>query len=133
MQWCTWMLGAHVEEWHIPRKTSECNILWIAITDHTATERSTLGSLGNVSWVLHSCTEAMCHSSTHPPNVQVHHCTWSALPGLASTSTASDKCWGEKAWVWGYFWSLANNFNGLRVTGIPSTLSFVVGFGYQHT
>jgi len=35
--------------------------------------------------VVHSLTcgfLGMCHSSTHPPNIQVHHCTWSVLPGL---------------------------------------------------
>jgi len=67
----------------------------------------TSGSLGNISWAQklpHSCTvtQGMCHSSTHPPNVQVCHCTWSVLPGLPHVSTASDKRWGEKAWVRGY-------------------------------
>jgi len=30
----------------------------------------------------HRCTEEMFHSSSLPPNIQVHHCTWSVLPGL---------------------------------------------------
>jgi len=35
--------------------------------------------------VAHSLTCSflgMCHSSTHPLNVQVCHCMWSVLPGL---------------------------------------------------
>ena len=75
--------------------------------DIRKTEWLTSGSLGDVSWVQklpHSCTvtQGMCHSSTRPPNVQVCHCTWSVWPGLPHVSTASDKCWGEKAWVRGY-------------------------------
>ena len=42
---------------------------------------------------------------------------WQSIAGVASypglltpvfvacISTASDKCWGEKSWVWGYIWS----------------------------
>jgi len=32
----------------------------------------------------HSCAEGICHSSIRLPNIQVHHCTWSVLPGLLS-------------------------------------------------
>ena len=41
--------------------------------------------------------------TVHPAS-GVHHCTWSVSPGLPlrHSSAASDKCWGEKAWVWGY-------------------------------
>jgi len=38
-----------VEEWHIPRKAA--STLLIANTDCGMTERSTLDSLGNVSWI----------------------------------------------------------------------------------
>jgi len=50
---------------------------------------------------LTAVPEGMCHSSTRPSNVQVHHCTWSVLPGLPRVSTASDKHCGEKAWLQG--------------------------------
>ena len=48
---------------------------------------------------LHSCTEGMCHSSTRPGTS--YHVTqfFQAFPRV---STASNKCWGEKAWVRGY-------------------------------
>jgi len=34
----------------------------------------------------YSCIERMCQSSTHPPNVHVHHCMWSVLPGFPHIS-----------------------------------------------
>ena len=48
---------------------------------------------------LYSCTEGMCHSSTRPGTS--YHVTefYQAFPRV---STASDKRWGEKAWVRGY-------------------------------
>jgi len=93
-----------MEEWHILRK-----LLPITTTDHAATERSTIGSLGDISWVQfrnpsHRCMEGMCHS-THPPKVQVHHCTWSVLPGHKYCKWQTLGWvwgWGEKAWVRGY-------------------------------
>jgi len=39
-----------------------------------------------------------------PPHVQVRHTTWLSFTrrqAFPRVSTASDKCWGEKAWVWG--------------------------------
>jgi len=47
---------------------------------------------------LYSCTEGMCHSSICPGTS--YHVTqfYQAFPHI---STASDKRWGEKAWVWG--------------------------------
>ena len=65
MQWCTWTFGGCVEEWHIPRITT--SVLPIANTDHGMTEHLTSDSLGDISWVLFSCTERICLSSTHPP------------------------------------------------------------------
>ena len=43
----------------------------------------------------------MCHSSTCPGTS--YHMTqfYQAFPHV---STANDKCWGEKAWVRGYYW-----------------------------
>ena len=54
---------------------------------------------------LYSCTEGMCHSSTCPGTS--YHMTqfYQAFPGI---STASDECWGEKAWVRG--WHLGSNY-----------------------
>jgi len=63
------------------------------------TERSTSDSLDDVSWIQKTCTEGMCHSSTHPS--MSYHVTqfYQAFPRV---SNASDKHWGEKAWVRGY-------------------------------
>ena len=52
--------------------------------------------------VVHSltcCLSGMCHSSTRPG--MSYHVTqfYQAFPRV---STASNKCWGEKAWVRGY-------------------------------
>jgi len=48
---------------------------------------------------LYSCTKGMCHSSTHPGTS--YHVTqfYQAFPHV---STASEKCWDEKAGVRGY-------------------------------
>ena len=100
------MLGGHVEEWHIPRNTTSN---WVRYWSQTRTmerlsawHQAVLAMFLGFRKLLCSCTEGMCHSSTHPANVQVHHYTWSVLPGLPCVVTASDKHWGEKAWVQGY-------------------------------
>jgi len=45
--------------------------------------------------LLYSCTDGLCHSSTHP-GTSLH------LTQSYQAFTASDKCWGEKPWVRGY-------------------------------
>ena len=47
-----------------PEKLQVSEYVRIANTDRRMTECLTSDSLGNVSWVLYSCTEGMCHSST---------------------------------------------------------------------
>jgi len=49
--------------------------------------------------LLYSCTEGMCHSSTHPGTSLHMTQFYQAFPSI---STASDKCWGEKVRVRGY-------------------------------
>jgi len=49
--------------------------------------------------LLYSCTEGMCHSSTFPGMSLYMTQFYQAFPRI---STASDKRWGEKAWVRGY-------------------------------
>jgi len=83
------------------KNSKEVNALLIVNTDHRTTERSTSDSLGNVSWFrmpLYSCTEGMCHSFTHPGTSLHVTQFYQAFPRVSS---ASNKRWGEKAWVRG--------------------------------
>jgi len=45
---------------------------------------------------LYSCREVMCHTSTRP-GTSLH-----VTQAFLRVTTASDKCWVEKAWVQGY-------------------------------
>ena len=76
----------------------QVSALPIANTDRTTTERSTSDSLGDVSWIQKATLQLyrMCHTSTHP-STSLH--MTQAFPRV---STASNKHWGEKAWVQGY-------------------------------
>ena len=41
------------------------------------------------------------------PHIQVRHCMWlSFFWPFPHVNTASDKHWGEKAWVWGYYYGV---------------------------
>ena len=88
-----------------PEKTTSETTLPITNMNYGTTKGLTAGSLGDVLGfrkLLYSCTEERCHSSTHPPYIQLHHCMLSVYQAFPHVSTASDKCWGEKAWVQGY-------------------------------
>jgi len=91
MQWHAWTCGGVAHSWKSCKWV--CS-LPIANMNHRMTERSTSDSLGDVSWVqkaAYSCTEGMCHSSTHP--VMSLHVTQFYLTFTCVTcSTASDKC-----------------------------------------
>jgi len=62
----------------------QVNVLPFTTLDNGATEWSTSGSLVDVSQGQKTALKLyrMWHSSTHPPNVLVRHCTWQVLPGL---------------------------------------------------
>jgi len=68
-------------------------------TTERARHQTVLVTLLGFRKPIYSCTEGMCHSSTRPGTS--YHVTWfyQAFPHI---STASDKCWGEKACVRGY-------------------------------
>ena len=92
----------HVEEWHIPGKTASKRVRYRLQTQTierlSAQYQTALAMFLGFRKPLYSCTEGMCHSSTHPG--MSYHVTqfYQAFPRV---STASDKRWGEKAWVRG--------------------------------
>jgi len=76
-------------------------VLLITNTDHGATEHLTSGSLRNIYWVQKAASQLyrknlpLLHTSTQRPGTSSH------VISLPRISTASNKCWGEKAWVRG--------------------------------
>jgi len=103
----TWVtcsdVPGRVEKWHIPGKTagkwvhyrSQIRTLqWLSVRHQTV-----LAMFLGFRKPLCSCTEGMCHSSIRPGTSLHVTPFYQAFPHV---STASDKCWGEKAWVWGY-------------------------------
>ena len=91
-----------VEEWHHPGKTASKRVryrlqTW-TVEQLSARHQTDLTTFLGFRKPLYSCTEGMCHSSTHPGTS--YHVTqfYQAFPRV---STASDKRWGEKAWVRG--------------------------------
>jgi len=106
MQWCTWMLGR--EEWCILsvqlwdgflnwRNVTKTDLM---LSRHSVTLWSVvvIGSALSYLWFIQECAI--------PPHV---HPMWryviardSVYQAFPHVSTASDKCWGEKAWVRGY-------------------------------
>jgi len=89
-----------VEEWHIPGKTAS---KWVpywsqtrAVERLSAWHQTVLATFLGFRKPLYSYTEGMCHSSTHP-GLSLH--VTQAFPRV---NIASDKRWGEKAWVWDY-------------------------------
>lgn len=78
----------------------------------TVTEWSSLGDVSRVRY-------------THPPNNQVHHCMW--WPSLVLVQRASDKCWSEKAWVWGY----THRYIDLKLSRQHSPSVNVAGIGFN--
>jgi len=91
-----------VEEWHIPGKTASKQVRYRLQTRTverlSARHQTVLPTFLGFRKPLYSCTEGMCHSSTRPG--ASYHVTqfYQAFPHV---STASDKRWGEKAWVRG--------------------------------
>jgi len=89
-----------VEEWHIPRKTAS-KWVWYRLQtwtiEHWALDirQSWQHFLGSKSQ-LQSCTEGMCHSSTCP-DTSLHVTQF--YQAFLCVSTASSKCWSQKAWV----------------------------------
>jgi len=97
VQWCAWTLGWHVEEWHIPGKLRESIV--ITTMNHGATKWSTSVSIGNISQVQKAILfstnpKPPLHSSTQHPGTSLH------VTSFTSVSTANDKHWREKVWVW---------------------------------
>jgi len=93
-----------VEEWHIPRKTAS---KWVRyrLQTRTVEQLSTRHQTVLVTFLgfrksPYSCIEGMRHSSTCP-GTSLH--TTQFYQAFPRVSTASDKHWGEKAWVRGYF------------------------------
>ena len=90
--------------------------------DRRTTERSTSDSLGDVSWIQKAALQL------YRRNVPLLHTSRyviprdSVLPGLPRVSTASDKCWGEKAWVRGY---ISTSIPTDIAAGGPSTANTV--------
>ena len=86
-----------VEEWHIVGKTASKRVHYQSQSPTVTTERLTLDSLADFSWVqkaaLHSCTEGMCHSSTCP-GTSLHVTQFYQV--FHHISIASNKHWGEK-------------------------------------
>jgi len=84
-----------------PKKKKKVSALLITNMDCRMTERSTSDSLDEVSWIqkatlqLYRRNVPLLHMSRY---VIPHD---SVLPGLPHVSTASNKCWSEKAWVGG--------------------------------
>jgi len=79
-----------VEEWHFPRKP-QVNVLRIATTDHAATEQTTSGSLGDISWVQktpHRRNAPLLHTSTQWPGKSLHVISFTRpSPALAQQVT----------------------------------------------
>ena len=95
VQWRTWTCGGVVHSW------KSCK--WVRYRSQTQTvpqlsarHQTVLATFLGFRKPLYSCTEVMCHTSTHP-GTSLH--MTQAFPHV---STASDKRWGEKAWVQGY-------------------------------
>ena len=91
-----WRRGTFPEKQQVSECATDCK------HGPRTTERSTSDSLGDISWTQKATLQL------YRKNVPLLHTSRyvtardSVLPGLPHVSTASDKCWGEKAWVWGY-------------------------------
>jgi len=83
------------------------SVLPITNPDSRTTERSTSGSLGDVSWIQKAASQLyrrnvpLLHMCVHPTPryVIAHDRFYQPFPRV---STESDKHLGEKAWVRGY-------------------------------
>ena len=70
----------------------------IANMGHRMSERSSSDNLLELRKPLYSCTEERCHISTRS-GMSLHMTQF--YQAFSCIDTASDKCWGEKAWVQG--------------------------------
>jgi len=107
-------------------------VLPIANTDRRTTERSTSDSLDDVSWIQKAAFTAVQKECATPPHVQVRHHVTQFYQAFPHVSTASDKRWGEKAWVRGYimcelFISSVSAIPGMN----PLNTSYQVAGGYH--
>ena len=89
VQWSTWTLGEHVEEWHSLKKVS---VLPIAITDHTATEH--LQSFSGSGHLTAVRNVPLLHTSTQHPGISLHDQAFSRV-GTATTNVGW-KCLGTR-------------------------------------
>jgi len=99
--------------------------------DHRTTERSTSDSLGDVSWIQKAALQP------YRRNVPLLHTSRYVIPrdsvyqAFPRVSTASDKRWGEKAWVRGYHSTAlriqltAKCLYILYITWLPIVLTFM--------
>ena len=92
-----WRSGTFPEKQQVSQCTTDCKHRpqndWVL--DIRQSWRHFLDSESHFTVVKKECAT--------PPHIQVHHSHDSVLPGLPRVITASDKCWGEKAWVQGYY------------------------------
>jgi len=92
-----------VEEWHIPGKTASKRVRYLSQTQTiqrlSSQHQTVLAMFLKSKKPFYNCTEGMGHSSTRPGTSLHMSQFYQAFPHVI---TASDKCWGEKAWVQGY-------------------------------
>jgi len=92
-----WRSGTFSEKQQVSECTTELQTR--TVERLSARHQTVLATFLGFRKLLYSCTEGMCHSFIRPG--MSYHVTqfYQALPRV---STASDKRWGEKAWVRGY-------------------------------
>ena len=105
VQWCAWMLGGRVKEWHIPRQTAG---KWVHYdckhepwNDWVLDIRQSWWCfLGSESCFIAIQKECATPLHVHPTSKYVIACDqfYQAFPCVGTTS---DKRWGEKVWVRG--------------------------------
>ena len=92
VQWRTWTFGGVAQYWKNSKQASV--LLWQLSAGHQTAWRRFFNS--------ETCFTAVQKECTTPPHVQVSHCMWLFTRTSHRVSTASDKRWGEKAWVRGH-------------------------------
>ena len=103
VQWHTWTLGRRVEEWHTPTKPqvsplpiATWTVEWLSAR-HQIVLTMFLGFRSRFRAVQKECATS---PHIHPMSNDIAHDQfYLAFP---CTSIATNKRWGEKAWVWGY-------------------------------
>jgi len=77
----------------------QVSALPIANTDHRTTERSTSDSLGDVSWIQKAALQLYRRNVPSSTRLGTSYHVTQFYQAFPHVSTASDKRWGEKAWV----------------------------------